>query len=73
LEVFEHIRDIQDPEHPHTLEQLDVLRAEDIYVDDKNGRVVVTFTPTVAHCSMGKDVHHIHNNNNNNNNNNNIY
>lgn len=52
-EVFEHIRDIQDPEHPYTLEQLDVVKEKDIAVDDAKGWVRVTFTPTVSHCSMG--------------------
>lgn len=52
LEVFEHIRDITDPEHPYTLEQLNVVDDSLITVDDTKGRVKVNFTPTVAHCSM---------------------
>lgn len=52
-EVFEHVRDIKDPEHPYSLEQLDVVKLRDIEVDDSRGRVKVTFTPTVAHCSLG--------------------
>ncbi|KAG2491533.1 hypothetical protein HYH03_010105 [Edaphochlamys debaryana] len=52
LEIFEHIRDINDPEHPYTLEQLNVVSEEHIIVDDAKGRVSVRFTPTVAHCSM---------------------
>lgn len=52
LEVFEHLRDITDPEHPYTLEQLNVLEEEHITVDDKAGFVRVRFTPTVEHCSM---------------------
>lgn len=52
LEIFEHIRDINDPEHPYTLEQLNVVSEDLINVDDARGRVRVRFTPTVAHCSM---------------------
>ncbi|XP_024533753.1 protein AE7 [Selaginella moellendorffii] len=52
LEVFEHLRDIRDPEHPYSLEQLNVLAEEGIEVDDKQSYVRVTFTPTVQHCSM---------------------
>jgi metal-sulfur cluster biosynthetic enzyme len=52
LEVFEMIRTIMDPEHPLTLEQLQVARLADIHVDNEAGTVVVYFTPTVTHCSM---------------------
>lgn len=52
LEIFEHIRDITDPEHPYTLEQLHVVSEEAIDVADDRGLVCVTFTPTVEHCSM---------------------
>ena len=61
LEIFEHIRDIRDPEHPYTLEQLSVVREEHIFVEDLkgtpktdrlSGSVRVQFTPTVMHCSM---------------------
>ena len=51
-EIFEHIRDITDPEHPYTLEQLNVVTDESIVVDDSKGYVRVEFTPTVEHCSM---------------------
>ncbi|QDZ18554.1 iron-sulfur cluster assembly protein [Chloropicon primus] len=52
IEVFEHIRDIADPEHPYSLEQLGIVSHEDIKVDDVKGVIDVYFTPTVAHCSM---------------------
>lgn len=52
LEVFEMIRGIKDPEHPHTLEQLRVVQRSLIRVDDARGRVYVNFTPTIPHCSM---------------------
>ncbi|KAK9147339.1 hypothetical protein Scep_006096 [Stephania cephalantha] len=52
LEVFDHIRDIKDPEHPHSLEELQVITEDAIEVDDKQSHVRVMFTPTVEHCSM---------------------
>lgn len=52
LEIFEHIRDIVDPEHPYTLEQLNVVDEQLVTVDDAGGAVRVQFTPTVSHCSM---------------------
>lgn len=62
-EVFEIIRNIQDPEHPLTLEQLNVVNLSHIQVHDNfdaNERghnatlstVDVRFTPTIPHCSM---------------------
>ncbi|XP_011028095.1 PREDICTED: MIP18 family protein At1g68310-like [Populus euphratica] len=52
LEVFDHIRDIKDPEHPYSLEELKVVTEDAIEVDDNHSYVRVTFTPTVEHCSM---------------------
>ncbi|CCW65384.1 unnamed protein product [Phytomonas sp. EM1] len=52
LEVFEHIRRIRDPEHPHTLEELKVLEPDLITVNWKQRHVKVLFTPTVPHCSL---------------------
>lgn len=52
LEVFDHIRDIKDPEHPYSLEELKVITEDAVEVDDKQSHVRVTFTPTVEHCSM---------------------
>ncbi|XP_042481878.1 protein AE7-like [Macadamia integrifolia] len=51
-EIFDHIRDIKDPEHPYSLEELKVVTDDAIEVDDKHNYVRVTFTPTVEHCSM---------------------
>lgn len=51
-EVFDHIRNVNDPEHPLTLEQLNVVSAENIHVEDKENSVCVQFTPTIPHCSM---------------------
>lgn len=57
-EVFDVVRDIRDPEHPHSLEELSVLDRGSIAVsappDDTPGygRVVISFSPTVPHCSL---------------------
>ncbi|KAI6700211.1 hypothetical protein NL676_014535 [Syzygium grande] len=51
-ESANHVRDIRDPEHPYSLEQLSVLSEESITVDEKLGRILIMFTPTIQHCSM---------------------
>lgn len=51
-EIFDLVRGIRDPEHPLSLEELNVVRAEAISVDDDNNRIELVFTPTVPHCSM---------------------
>ncbi|XP_044173155.1 cytosolic iron-sulfur assembly component 2B-like isoform X2 [Acropora millepora] len=51
-EVFDLIRSINDPEHPLTLEQLNVVEQSLVEVDDDKGYVKVQFTPTIPHCSM---------------------
>ncbi|WJX56286.1 Protein ae7 [Trifolium repens] len=50
--AFTFIRDIKDPEHPYSLEELKVITEEAVEVNDQNSYVRVTFTPTVEHCSM---------------------
>ena len=39
LEIFDHIRDITDPEHPYSLEQLNVVETDLINMDDSKGHV----------------------------------
>eukprot|EP00112_Aurelia_sp_Birch-Aquarium-sp1_P013618 Seg2894.4 transcript_id=Seg2894.4/GoldUCD/mRNA.D3Y31 product="Mitotic spindle-associated MMXD complex subunit MIP18" protein_id=Seg2894.4/GoldUCD/D3Y31 len=51
-EVFDIIRSINDPEHPLTLEELNVVEESNVEVDDDNNYVKVMFTPTIPHCSM---------------------
>ncbi|KAH7729220.1 Protein F45G2.10 [Aphelenchoides avenae] len=53
-EVFDYIRDINDPEHPYTLEQLNVVQEDLITVHDEEEDpwVDVSFTPTIPHCSL---------------------
>ncbi|XP_074644331.1 cytosolic iron-sulfur assembly component 2B-like [Tubulanus polymorphus] len=51
-EVFDLIRGINDPEHPLTLEELNVLELEHVQINDEDNTVTVEFTPTIPHCSM---------------------
>lgn len=51
-EVFDHIRNITDPEHPLTLEQLNVVEESRVKVQDSKNEIVIEFTPTIPHCSM---------------------
>ena len=48
------IRDIRDPEHPYTLEQLRVVSENQITVKDTPNTCYITieFTPTVPHCTL---------------------
>jgi hypothetical protein len=62
--IFQLIRSIKDPEHPYTLEQLNIVGMDDIHISSlenpnvlcKSGQPIqsieVIFTPTVPHCSM---------------------
>jgi len=52
LEVFEHIRHLNDPEHPLSLEQLNVASLDLIAVDDLASTIDVRFTPTIPHCAF---------------------
>ena len=38
-EIFDLIRNINDPEHPLSLEQLDVVKIDDVDVNDNGNRV----------------------------------
>lgn len=46
------LRYINDPEHPLTLEQLNVVSPDLIEVDPKESLVRVMFTPTIPNCTM---------------------
>jgi metal-sulfur cluster biosynthetic enzyme len=46
------IRHLQDPEHPLTLEELNVLDIQSVSIDHKKSICRVEFTPTIPHCSM---------------------
>ncbi|XP_051807549.1 cytosolic iron-sulfur assembly component 2B-like [Acanthochromis polyacanthus] len=51
-EIFDLIRSINDPEHPLSLEELNVVEQIRVQVDDAGNTVGVEFTPTIPHCSM---------------------
>ncbi|KAN0041066.1 hypothetical protein ACTFIV_003602 [Dictyostelium citrinum] len=51
-EIFDLVRCITDPEHPLTLEQLNVVRIENVNINLENNYILLYFTPTVPHCSM---------------------
>jgi len=51
----DYVRDIKDPEHPYSLEQLKVVEAHKVWVHDRHDDVCfirIEFTPTVPHCSL---------------------
>jgi len=39
LEIFDHIRDIKDPEHPYSLEQLNVVTEDSVELNDERNYV----------------------------------
>ncbi|XP_054885408.1 cytosolic iron-sulfur assembly component 2B [Poeciliopsis prolifica] len=51
-EIFDLIRSINDPEHPLSLEELNVVEQVRVQVNDTESTVSVEFTPTIPHCSM---------------------
>ncbi|XP_069089905.1 cytosolic iron-sulfur assembly component 2B [Pleurodeles waltl] len=51
-EIFDLIRSINDPEHPLSLEELNVVEQVRVKVNDDESSVSVAFTPTIPHCSM---------------------
>lgn len=51
-EIFELVKDIKDPEHPLTLEELNVIREEQIKFDPINQVVTIEFSPTINRCSL---------------------
>ena len=52
-EIYDLVRDISDPEHPHTLEELKVMQPDGVVVDNEAGLVSIRFTPTIPHCRRG--------------------
>eukprot|EP01063_Lacrimia_lanifica_P018689 TRINITY_DN25595_c0_g1_i1.p1 TRINITY_DN25595_c0_g1~~TRINITY_DN25595_c0_g1_i1.p1 ORF type:complete len:157 (+),score=60.71 TRINITY_DN25595_c0_g1_i1:98-568(+) len=52
IEIFDLIRVVKDPEHPNTLEQLNVLSADGIELKEASNEVLVWIRPTVTHCSQ---------------------
>lgn len=55
-EIFDLIANVQDPEHPLTLGQLNVVGLDRVRVSDSDpaaiAHVAVEITPTITHCSL---------------------
>eukprot|EP01061_Rhynchopus_euleeides_P021789 TRINITY_DN35553_c0_g1_i1.p2 TRINITY_DN35553_c0_g1~~TRINITY_DN35553_c0_g1_i1.p2 ORF type:complete len:179 (+),score=78.04 TRINITY_DN35553_c0_g1_i1:77-538(+) len=51
LDIYNLIRNVKDPEHPNSLEQLKVLSLNRVDFTPEKREVVVWITPTVTHCS----------------------
>lgn len=56
LALTNFVRDIRDPEHPYSLEQLSVLSEESITVDDKLGRILLVSTFLISRYSRSISV-----------------
>jgi len=50
--VFDIIKNIIDPEHPLTLEDLNIVSPQQIFVDSSKKRIQIFFTPTIPNCGM---------------------
>lgn len=50
FKVFDFIKNINDPEHPLTLEQLDIVSCQNIQINSNS--ILVFFKPTIPHCSV---------------------
>ena len=51
-EIFDLIRNINDPEHPYNLEELNIISLDDIIVDNDNRIIIVYFLPTIENCGF---------------------
>ena len=51
-EIFDLIRNINDPEHPYNLEELNIISLDDIIVDNDNKIITVYFSPTIENCGF---------------------
>ena len=49
-DIYYIIYNIRDPELPHTLGELSVIRKE--YISITNNRITIMWKPTVKHCSF---------------------
>jgi metal-sulfur cluster biosynthetic enzyme len=52
FEIYDIIKSINDPEHPLTLEELNIVKPENIMIDHETKYIKVFFTPTIPNCSM---------------------
>ena len=56
LEIFNLIRNINDPEHPLTLQQLNVIQPHQISI--QKTIITVYFTPTIPHWYVIEFIHY---------------
>ncbi|KRW98577.1 hypothetical protein PPERSA_02385 [Pseudocohnilembus persalinus] len=54
LEIFDLVKSINDPEHPLTLEQLNIVSPQDIKI--QQNYITLYFTPTIPHCSLSQTI-----------------
>jgi metal-sulfur cluster biosynthetic enzyme len=57
IDIYDAIRDIRDPEHPYTLEDLNIIKEEDIVIAPatRSGMkpiLNIEISPTVPHCTL---------------------
>lgn len=51
-EIYDIIKTINDPEHPLTLEQLNIVSPQKVSINNESRSIKVFFTPTIPSCSM---------------------
>ena len=51
-EIYNLIKNIKDPEHPLTLEEINVLNEDDIEIDNNKKYIKIYYTPTIPNCSL---------------------
>ena len=51
-EIYNLIKNIKDPEHPLTLEEINVVNEDDIEIDNNKKYIKIYYTPTIPNCSL---------------------
>ena len=51
-EIYNLIKNIKDPEHPLTLEEINVVDEDDIEIDNNKKYITIYYTPTIPNCSL---------------------
>ena len=51
-EIYNLIKNIKDPEHPLTLEEINVVNEDDIEIDNNKKYITIYYTPTIPNCSL---------------------
>ena len=50
--IYNLIKNIKDPEHPLTLEEINVVNEDDIEIDNNKKYIKIYYTPTIPNCSL---------------------